>query len=85
MGKSSAKGQACYGGAQWENKRQWEIGKDMTLYKGKKTPCESDQTLEQTLQRGCAGSIFGGFQELTRENPEDSWHCFGQEIGPETS
>lgn len=71
MAKSSAKGQPCYGGAQWENKRWCEIGKDLTLYKGKKTPYESDQTLEQTLQRGCAGSIFAGFQELSRESPEE--------------
>lgn len=32
---------------------------------------KNSQTLEQAPQRGCAGSILEGFQDLTGESPEE--------------
>jgi len=32
---------------------------------------QDGQALEQVVQRGCAFSIFGGFQGLTRYSPEE--------------
>lgn len=36
-----------------------------TEYKGKNSPREGSQTLEQLTQKGCAVSVLGNFQDAT--------------------
>lgn len=49
---------------------------------------KSVRAVEGAAQRGCAVSTFGGFHDLTEQNPEPaglSWLSFEQEAGLDAS